>query len=202
VLFLGDVVAKQPGTLAVTSGLTDALDAVAAIALALAVDIRPATGANPVLHPGRTAELRVADTVVGVAGELLPSLARELDLPGVVAVAELDLDVLLPLGAMQIAARPIGTLPAATQDLSLVVVDDIPAAAIRDAITEGAGELLEDARLVDDYRGSGVPDGSKSLTFALRFRAADRTLTAAEATEAKLAGVALAASRHGATLRE
>jgi phenylalanyl-tRNA synthetase beta chain len=47
-----------------------------------------------------------------------------------------------------------------------------------------------------------VPEGSKSLTFALRFRAHDRTLTAAEATEAKLAGVALAASRHGATLRE
>ncbi len=128
-----------------SAGLADALDAVAAIALALAADIRPATGANPVLHPGRTAELRVGDTVVGVAGELLPSLARELDLPGVVAVAELDLDALLALGATQIAARPIGTLPAATQDVSLVVAADIPAGAIRDAVAEGAGELLEDA---------------------------------------------------------
>jgi len=202
VLYLGDVVAKQPGTPAVPTGLADALDAVTAIGLALAADVRPATGANPVLHPGRTAELRVGDTVVGVAGELLPSLARDLDLPGVVAVAELDLDALLALGATQIAARPIGTLPAATQDVSLVVAADIPAASVRDAVAEGAGELLEDLRLVDDYRGTGVPDGSKSLTFALRFRAADRTLTAAEATEAKLAGVALATSRHGATLRE
>jgi phenylalanyl-tRNA synthetase beta chain len=202
VLFLGDVAPKQPGASAIAAGLADALDAVAAVGLALAAEIRPATGTHPALHPGRTAELRVGDTVVGVAGELLPSLARELDLPGVVAVAELDVDALLALGATEIAARPIGTLPAATQDLSLVVPVETPAADVRQAIVEGSGELLEDARLVDDYRGSGVPEGSKSLTFALRFRAHDRTLTAAEATEAKLAGVALAASRHGASLRE
>jgi phenylalanyl-tRNA synthetase beta chain len=202
VLLLGDVIPKQPGAAAVPAGLADALDAVADVGLALAADIRPVTGSHPALHPGRTAELRIGDVIVGVAGELLPSLARELDLPGVVAVAELDVDALLALGATEIAARPIGTLPAATQDVSLVVPVETPAADIRDAVIEGAGDLLEDARLVDDYRGPGVPDGTKSLTFALRFRAADRTLTAAEATEAKLAGVALAASRLKATLRE
>jgi phenylalanyl-tRNA synthetase beta chain len=202
VLFLGDLVPRQPGAAAVPAGLADALDAAAEVGLALAADIRPITGAHPVLHPGRTAELRVGDTVVGVAGELRPSLARELDLPGVVAVAELDLDVLLAVGATEIAARPIGTLPAATQDLSLVVSADVPAGDVRKAVIDGAGELLEEARLVDDYRGPGVAEGSKSLTFALRFRGADRTLTAAEATEAKLAGVALAASRLGAALRD
>jgi phenylalanyl-tRNA synthetase beta chain len=62
--------------------------------------------------------------------------------------------------------------------------------------------LLEHATLVDEYRGPGIPDGSKSLTFALRFRAADRTLTQAEATEAKSAAVQLAATRFGATLRD
>ena len=55
---------------------------------------------------------------------------------------------------------------------------------------------------MDDYRGEGVPEGSKSLTFALRFRADDRTLTAAEASEAKMAGVAVAAERFGAALRD
>ncbi len=79
---------------------------------------------------------------------------------------------------------------------------DIPAGDVLNAVVEGAGELLEHARLVDDYRGSGVPEGSKSITLALRFRAADRTLTAAEATEAKLAGAALATTRFGATIRE
>ncbi|UUT36704.1 hypothetical protein L2X98_33180 [Microbacterium elymi] len=57
-------------------------------------------------------------------------------------------------------------------------------------------------RLVDDYRGPGLDDGTKSLTFALLFRAADRTLAAAEATEAKLQGVELAAERFGAKLRD
>ncbi len=202
VLFLGDAVARQPGAAAVPAGLADALDAVSQVELSLAVGIRPVTGSHPALHPGRTAELRVHDTVVGVAGELLPSLAREFDLPGVVAVAELDLDALLALGATEIAARPIGTLPAATQDLSVVVGVGVPAGDVRDAIREGSGPLLEQAVLVDDYRGSGVPEGSKSLTFALRFRAQDRTLTAEEATKAKLAGLALAAERFSATLRE
>ena len=66
---------------------------------------------------------------------------------------------------------------------------------------EGAGELLEHLHLVDDYRGQGVLEGSKCLTFALRFRAPDRTLTAAEASDAKNAGAALAGERFGASIR-
>ena len=83
-----------------------------------------------------------------------------------------------------------------------MVADTVRAGDLLALLVEGAGELLEHATLVDDYRGPGVPDGSKSLTFALRFRAADRTLTQAEATEAKNAAVALAASRVGAVLRD
>ena len=70
------------------------------------------------------------------------------------------------------------------------------------AVIDGAGELLESAHVVDDYRGRGVPEGTKSLTFALRFRASDRTLTAAEASEAKLAGARAAGERFGASVRE
>ncbi|MFC5501398.1 phenylalanine--tRNA ligase subunit beta [Lysinimonas soli] len=201
-LFLGDALPKQPGSAVVTAGLTDALDTVRQLALALAVDIRVTTGSHPALHPGRTASLTVGDRVVGVAGELLPSLAREFDLPRVVALVELDLDALIELGATQINASPIGTLPAATQDLSLVVPLETPAGEVLAAVVVGAGELLEDARLVDDYRGSGLPEGRKSLTFALRFRAPDRTLTAAEASAAKLAGAARAGELFGATVRD
>ena len=76
------------------------------------------------------------------------------------------------------------------------------AAAVAASLARGGGDLLESVRLVDDYRGEGVSDGAKSLTFALRFRADDRTLTAAEATAAKLAGVAVAAERFGAAIRD
>ena len=117
-------------------------------------------------------------------------------------VAELDLDLVLSLAGEKVVAASLSGFPAATQDVSLVLRADVPAAEVRAALAEGAGELLESVRLVDDYRGQGVPEGQKSLTFALRFRATDRTLTAAEASEAKLSGVAVASERFGATLRE
>ncbi|HXD62029.1 MAG TPA: phenylalanine--tRNA ligase subunit beta [Lacisediminihabitans sp.] len=201
-LFVGDAVQKQPGQVALKRGLGDALAAVQQLGVALRVEISPRQGSHQAMHPGRTAELFVGEQSVGFAGELLPALAEELDLPRVVAVLELDLDALVALAREDVAPAAIATLPAATQDLSLVVAAEVPAGEVRAAIVEGAGSLLEDARLVDDYRGSGVEDGAKSLTFALRFRAVDRTLTAAEATEAKLAGLALATQRFGAVLRE
>jgi len=120
----------------------------------------------------------------------------------VVALLELDLDALIASTSDDVTPRPIVSFPAATQDLSLVVADATPAGDLLAAVIEGAGPLLEHAHLVDDYRGAGVGEGAKSLTFALRFRAPDRTLTAAEATEAKTAAVELASARFGATLRE
>ncbi|PJJ61312.1 phenylalanine--tRNA ligase subunit beta [Compostimonas suwonensis] len=205
-LALGSAVPKQNGQAAVAVGIADALAAVAQIGLALGVEIEVRQGSHKALHPGRTAEL--VATVdgerrsVGFAGELLPSLADELDLPRVVAVAEVDVEVLLAASAADVVARPISSFPAATQDLSLVVPVAVPAGEVLAAVVAGAGELLENARLVDDYRGAGIDDDHKSLTFALRFRAPDRTLTAAEASEAKLAGAALAGERFGATIRE
>ena len=201
-LFTGDSVTKQAGTNAVASGLSDALDAVRQLSSALAVDLRFVQGSHRSLHPGRTAEVFAGERSVGFAGELLPSLAAELDLPRVVAVVELDLDALFEEAAVAVEPSPISGFPAATQDLSIVVDANVPAGEVLATIVEGAGDLLEETHLVDDYRGQGVAEGTKSLTFALRFRAPDRTLTAAEATEAKLAAVNLATERFGATLRE
>jgi phenylalanyl-tRNA synthetase beta chain len=201
-LFLGEAIARQPGSPAVAAGIADALAAVQQLAATLAVEIRVVAGSHAALHPGRTAEIFAGDRSLGHAGELLPALAEQSNLPRVVGYVELDLDALIELGAREVLTAPIASFPAATQDLTLIVAADIPAGAVRSAVIDGAGALLEDAALVDDYRGTGVPEGSKSLTFALRFRASDRTLTAAEASEAKAAAVALATTRHGATTRE
>ena len=72
--------------------------------------------------------------------------------------------------------------PAVFQDVSLVVADDVAAQAVIDAVRDGAGELLEDVRLFDVYTGPQIGEGHKSLALALRFRAADRTLTEDEAS--------------------
>jgi len=202
VLLTGNLVAKQPGQPAVPAELADALDAVRTIAAAAGVSVVVEQGERAALHPGRTGVVSVDGTEVGYVGELLPAVAEASDLPGRVIVAELNLDLVLSLSGRRVVAASLSGFPAATQDVSLVVGADVPAAEVRDALVEGSGELLESLRLVDDYRGQGLPDGKKSLTFALRFRAPDRTLTASEASEAKLAGVAVAAERFGASLRE
>lgn len=202
VLLAGNLLPKQSGLAPVAAELADAVDAVRTIAAAAGVSVEIAQGQRAALHPGRTGVLSVDSVEVGYVGELLPAVAEASDLPGRVIVAELDLDRVLSLAGEKVVAASLSGFPAATQDVSLVLGSDVPAADVRAALVEGAGGLLESVRLVDDYRGPGVPDGAKSLTFALRFRAPDRTLTAAEATEAKLAGVRVAAERFGATLRE
>jgi phenylalanyl-tRNA synthetase beta chain len=202
ILALGNAVDRQPGEPARSTGLADVLDDLRVAALEVAAEITVRQGIRPSMHPGRTAEVLVGDEVVGFVGELLPALAAELDLPRQVAIGEIDLDRLLALGRPEPEPRPISSYPVATQDLSLVVGADAPAGEVLSTVVEGAGELLEYARLVDDYRGAGLEDGAKSLTFALRFRATDRTLTAAEASEAKQGAVRLAGERFGATLRD
>lgn len=202
VLLTGHVALKRPGQPAVTADLSDALSAVAEIGAAAGVRIDVAQGQRAALHPGRTGVLSVGDVEVGYVGEVLPAVSAAADLPGRVYVAELDLDLALSLAGRPDVAASLSGFPAATQDVSLVVGEDVVAADVAAALREGAGELLESLRLVDDYRGQGLDEGTKSLTFALRFRAPDRTLTAAEATEAKMNGVAVASDRYAATIRE
>ncbi|WP_300266275.1 phenylalanine--tRNA ligase subunit beta [Microbacterium sp.] len=201
-LFTGNVTPRQPGRGAEAADLSVALDAVRAIAVAAGVDIDVAQGQRVALHPGRTGVLSVDGVEVGYVGELHPSVASDADLPGRAVVLELDLDRVLTLAGARVVVESLSTFTAATQDVSLVVPVAVTAAELRAALVEGAGDLLESVRLVDDYRGSGLDEGQKSLTYALRFRASDRTLTAAEATEAKLAGVALATERFGASIRD
>ena len=85
--------------------------------------------------------------------------------------------------------------------MALVVAAEVPAADVTAALLDGAGDLLEDVRLFDVYTGAQLGDGRKSLAYTLRFRAPDRTLTAAEVTAARDAGRRGRRSRTGAVPR-
>ena len=200
-LFLGSRLGQQPGSKSVAAGVEDALEAARAVGSSVGVEFELRQSTPKGLHCGRSGELLVGGVLVGVVGELNPTVSKSNDLPRTVGVFELDMDKLFELAPESIQAKPLGTLPAATQDLSLVVDLEIPASQVLAAVREGAGELLELITLTDDYRGSNVPEGKKSLTFALRFRALDRTLTQAEATEARDSGVAMAKSKFNAEIR-
>jgi phenylalanyl-tRNA synthetase beta chain len=151
-------------------------------------------------HPGRCAALYVDGTLVGHAGELHPRVVEAFGLPARTCAMEIEID---RLGAADepVPAPAVSTFPVATQDVALVVDAGIPAAEVEAALRAGAGNLLESLRLFDVYEGPQVGEGRRSLAFALRFRAADRTLTVEETTAARDAAVAEAAARTGAVLR-
>ncbi|GEL94204.1 phenylalanine--tRNA ligase subunit beta [Cellulomonas composti] len=186
----------------------DAIAAALLVARVVGVDAEvSAERERAPFHPGRTARLTVAGHVVGYAGELHPNVVAAHDLPPRSAAFDLDLDALLaaaPRDAHQ--ARAISTFPVAKEDVALVVPSDVPAADVLAAVRVGAaastaGDVVEDVRLFDVYEGEQVGPGHRSLAFALRLRAADRTLTADETAAVREAVVAEAARRFGATLR-
>lgn len=136
---------------------------------------------------------------MGHAGELHPKVIEALGLPKRTVAMELDLDA-IPLQDRR-PAPVISPYPPVLLDVALVVDAKVPAADLAEALVVGGGDLLEDASLFDVYTGDQVGEGKRSLAYKLRFRAPDRTLTVEEATQARDAAVAEAASRHGAELR-
>ena len=180
----------------------DALDIARLIGDVLGVEVVVAQGQHQAFHPGRAAQLSLrTGEVVGYAGELHPKLLAASDMPARSVALEINADALFEAAADVIVARHISTFPVATQDVALVVPQEVPADAVLAALREGAGELLEDVALFDVYAGKGIEDGKKSLAFGLRFRANDRTLTADEASAARESAVAVAAERFGAVQR-
>lgn len=183
----------------------DAVEAARLIARESGTELLIRAGQYGPWHPGRCAELAVVidgdERVVGHAGELHPRVLKALGLPARTCAMEIDLDAVEAAGTGTVEAPRIATFPVATQDVALVVDAGVPAAEVEAVLREGAGELLESIRLFDVFTGEQLGEGRKSLAYALRFRAADRTLTVEEASAARDAAVALAAERTGAVLR-
>lgn len=189
--------------------LDDALAHVRRVAQVVGVELAvTADRERAPFHPGRCARLTTASGVdVGHAGELHPQVVAALDLPARAVAFEVDLSALLAAAPQDpVVAVPVSTFPVAKEDVALVVDADVPAADVLAAVRAGAaagaaGAVLEDVRLFDVYTGDQVGPGRKSLAFALRLRAQDRTLTAAETAAVRESVVAEAHARVGATLR-
>ena len=177
----------------------DAIAAAQLVARASGVELAARQAQYAPWHPGRCAELVVDGVVVGHAGELHPTVIERSGLPMHACAMELDLDA---LGLREVAIAPVvSPFPPVLQDVALTVARDLPAAMVEQALRDGGGELLEDIRLFDVYTGTQIGEGRRSLAFALRFRARDRTLTEDEASAARDRAVAAAAHATGAVLR-
>ena len=183
------------------AGWSDVIETARAVAGALGLELTVRRAELAPWHPGRCAELLLGETSVGHAGELHPKVCRAFGVPARTSVAELDLDALLARAVAVPPAPDFSAYPVAKEDVALVVDQQLPAAELAATLREGAGPLCESVRLFDVYTGPQVGDGHRSLAFALRFRAPDRTLTEQETAPARDAAVALAVQRHGARQR-
>ena len=190
----------------------DAIEAARAVGRICRVRLDVRADKHAPWHPGRCAAIyaQVTDSdgprewLAGHAGELHPRVIQAFGLPERTCATELDLSVMFTAaesaGAVQ--APQLSGYPLATQDVALIVDAAVPAAEVEAALLAGAPkDLLEGVRLFDVYTGAQVGADRKSLAYTLKFRAPDRTLTAAETTAARDAAVAEATRRVGAVLR-
>ncbi len=132
---------------------------------------------NPTYHPGRCAKVIIDGVDVGVMGQIHPLVAQNYGIDADVYCAEISFTKLFDLQLPDATYTPLPKYPGVSRDLSLICDEAITVAQVEDVITAAAGKLLRDVKLFDIYRGTGVPEGKKSMAFSLQLRADDRTLT-------------------------
>ena len=132
---------------------------------------------NPSYHPGRCAKVTIAGEDVGVIGQVHPLVAKNYGIDVDVYCAEINFTKLLALQLPDATYSPLPKYPSVSRDLSLICDEAVTVAEVENVITAAAGKLLRGVKLFDIYRGTGVPEGKKSMAFSMELRADDRTLT-------------------------
>ena len=135
--------------------------------------------AGAFLHPGRAAALLANEKKLGYLGQIHPDISDELGLPPFL-VFELDFEGLLQYAPPRITARSLPRFPSVERDFAIVVEREFPSQEILSWIKNRGEALIQDAAVFDEYLGSPIPEGKKSLAYRISYRADDRTLTDTE----------------------
>lgn len=151
-----------------------------------------------VLHPTRSALVRSGETVLGVIGELHPSVARDFDIDARIALAEFDVRALAGAQAAEILFVPLQKFPFAVRDISLIFPKRVTVSEAEQLFREAGAPLLRKSELFDVYE----KDDEKSLAFHLSFGSNDRTLSSEEMDSAFNRIVSSAKERFEARLRD
>ena len=161
-------------------GKVEALFAAAGV---VGYDVEPVTD-NPTFHPGRTARFTVENEEVALLGEIHPDVAENYSIGTKVYVASISVDKLFKYQHTKRVYKPSPRFPALTRDLAVVCDRITPVLLLEKLIAKAVGKTLEHISLFDVYQGEQIEKGKKSVAFSLRLRAADKTMTDAEADEA------------------
>ncbi len=155
----------------------------------------------PWLQPGRAAEIVVRGQSVGWLGEVHPRVLEQFEAQAPVVMFELQLAALIKAAVAIRPSTDVPRFPAISFDVALVVDEAVTAESVEQSLSKAGGKLLESVRLFDVYRGAGIPEGKKSLAFALSYRAEDRTLTDEEVRPAHDRAIRKVSASLGAELR-
>ena len=159
-------------------------------------------GQHPAFYPGRCAQVCIGDSVLGVMGELHPSVREAFGLPmQPVCALEFDLEKLIAVSGGPKEIGPISAHPPVYEDLAVVVNEDVPAVRVHELITQTGARLVRSANLFDVYRGEQVGSGRKSLAYRLTYQAGDRTLRDEEVAKLRAKIVRRLERELGASLR-
>ncbi len=152
------------------------------------------------MHPGRSAVIIKNGTVIGIMGEIHPTVQENYGLGVKTYIAKLNIPEMMSIAVTDISYRPLPKFPASTRDLSVICDDALPVAELEKAIKGAVGKILEKVTLFDVYKGKQIEDGKKSVSYSITMRSHEGTLTDEQADGAmKKALKALAAI--GAELR-
>lgn len=152
------------------------------------------------LHPGRSAVIYAGETPIGYLGEVHPTVQKNYEIGTRTYVAKLLIDEMQPLAQTEITYQPLPKFPAITRDLSLVCADEVPVGDLQAAMKKAVGNILEQITLFDVYKGEQIAAGMKSVSFSIRMRSHEGTLTDEQA-DAAMKRVLKTLKEHGATLR-
>ena len=156
---------------------------------------------NPTYHPGRCAKVNVDGVDLGYMGQIHPLVAKSYGMDVDVYCVEINFTKLFDLRLPDVTYTPLPKYPGVNRDLSLICDEAVTVAQVEDVITAAGGKLLRGVKLFDIYRGTGVPEGKKSMAFSLELRADDRTLTDTDSESVVSKVLAALAEKLDATLR-
>lgn len=146
-------------------------------------DIEPVSD-DPTFHPGRTARILKDGEVLGIFGEVHPTVAENYGIGAKVYLGKFDLKTMFRLSDSVKTYKPLPKFPASTRDLSLLADKALPIIEIEKAIKKAISNILEEVKLFDVYEGAQVPEDKKSVSYSIVLRASDRTLTVEECDNA------------------
>jgi phenylalanyl-tRNA synthetase beta chain len=156
---------------------------------------------NPSYHPGRCAKVTINGVDLGYIGQVHPLVADNYGMDSEVYCAEVNPSAMFELRLPDATYIPLPKYPSVTRDLAVVCDEALTVAEVENTITAAAGKLLRGVRLFDIYRGTGIPEGKKSLAFSLELRADDRTLTDTDSEQVITKVLTALKEQLGATLR-